>query len=141
MGSRASWIFFGRCCDCYGQSMKRAFVSGGLLLLLTPLLAGCLGDYAAGGDCDNLANELSPVIEKSTGSAPSINSTWGDGGMMPWCRIDFSTTKKYAPNDDRLSALKSEVEAGMARWSSGVVVTIHDGNGLSIEVLSPDKQD
>ena len=106
--------------------------------MVTPLLAGCVGDYFASGDCDGLANELSPVIEKSIGSAPSINSTWGDGGMMPWCRIDFSTTKEYWPNDERLSALKSEVEAGMADWSSGVVVTIHRGNDRSIEVLSPD---
>lgn len=121
--------------------MKRAFASGGLLLLLTPLLAGCVGDYSASGDCDDLANELSPVIEKSIGSAPSVKNTWGDGGMMPWCRIDFSTTKEYPPNDDRLSALKSKVEAGMAGWSSGVVVTIHGGNDHGIEVRSPDKQD
>ena len=121
--------------------MKRAFAPGGLLLLLTPLLAGCVGDYFASGDCDDLANELSPVIEKSIGSAPSINSTWGDGGMMPWCRIDFSTTKEYGPDDERLSALKSEVEAGMADWSRGVVVTIHGGNDRSIEVLSPDERD
>lgn len=118
--------------------MKRAFARGGLLLLLTPLLAGCVGDYFASDDCDSLANELSPVIEKSIGSAPSINSTWGDGGMMPWCRIEFSTNKEYAPGDESLSALKSEVEAGMADWSSGVVVTIQRGNDPSIEVLSPD---
>lgn len=106
--------------------------------MLTPLLAGCVGDYVASDDCDGLAHELSPVIEKSIGSSPSINSTWGDGGMMPWCRIEFSTNREYAPDDERLSALKSEVGAVMADWSSGVVVTIHSGNDRSIEVLSPD---
>lgn len=121
--------------------MKPAFVSGALLLLLTPLLAGCLGDYSASGDCDDLANELSPVIEKFIGSAPSMDSTWGDGGMMPWCRIDFTTAEEYASDDERLSALKSEVEAGMADWSRGVLVTIHGGNDRSIEVLSPGEQD
>ena len=108
--------------------------------MLSPLLTGCLGDYAAGGLCAGLASELSPVIEKSIGSAPTNKETWGDGGLMPWCRIDFSTTKEYPPNDDRLIALKSEVEAGMAGWSSGVVVTIHDGNDRSIEIHSPDNQ-
>ncbi|XAS71999.1 hypothetical protein VUN82_23490 [Micrococcaceae bacterium Sec5.1] len=118
--------------------MKRAFATGGLLLVLTPLLAGCMGDYFASDDCDGLANELSLVIGESIESSPSINSTWGDGGIMPWCRIDYSTTKDHAPDDERLSAMKSEVEAGMADWSSGVVVTIHLGTDRSIEVLSPD---
>lgn len=121
--------------------MKRAVVSGALVLLLTPLLAGCLGDYFASGDCDDLANELSPVIEKSTGSAPSIDSTWGDGSMMPWCRIDFTTADGYAPDDARLDTLKSDVEAGMADWSNGIVVTINTSDDRSIEVLSPDEQE
>jgi hypothetical protein len=118
--------------------MKCAIARGGLLLLLTPLLAGCVGDYFASDDCDGLANELSPAIEKSTGFTPSIISTWGDGGMTPWCRIEFSTNKEYAPDDERLSALKSEVAAGMADWPSGVVVTIRRGNDRIFEVLSPD---
>ncbi|MFK0006834.1 hypothetical protein ACIQTZ_07265 [Paenarthrobacter sp. NPDC090520] len=121
--------------------MNREVASGALLLMVAPLLAGCLGDYSAFGDCNDLANEISHVIEKSIGSAPSLNSARGDGGMTPWCRIDFTTTDEYAADDKRLSALKTEVEAGMANWSRGIVVTIHGGNERSIEVLSPGEQD
>ncbi|MBO9704703.1 MAG: hypothetical protein J7474_04205 [Arthrobacter sp.] len=107
-----------------------------MLLLLVTVLVGCAGDYSASGDCKHLANELSPVIEKSLGFTPSINKTWGDGGMTPWCRIDFSTTKENARNDDRL---RSAVEEGIAGWPSGVVVTIHSAGSRTIEVRSPGK--
>jgi len=52
--------------------------------------------------------------------------------------MEFTTSKDYMPDDDRISALKANVEARMADWSSGVVVTIHTGNNLSLEFRSPD---
>lgn len=118
--------------------MKRGFASAALLLVLTPLLTGCLGDYAASGECDDLSKKLSPAIGHATGALPTIDSTWGDGGMTPWCVITFTTSKDYTPDDDRISALKANVEARMADWSSGVVVTIQTGNNLSLEFRSPD---
>lgn len=117
--------------------MKRALVGSAVLLLLTPLLTGCLGDYFASGECDDLAGELSPVIEESLGSAPTIDSTWGDGGMTPWCVIEVTTADVYSPEDVRLAALKSDVEAGIRSWPSDVVITIHISAADSIEVLSP----
>ncbi|MFJ4229899.1 hypothetical protein ACIPYV_20220 [Paenarthrobacter nicotinovorans] len=118
--------------------MKRGFASFALLLMLTPLLTGCLGDYASAAECGDLSEKLSSPIGKATGSLPTIDSTWGDGAMMPWCVMEFTTSKDYTPDDDRISALKALVEARMAHWSSGVVVTIHTGNNLSLEFHSPE---
>ena len=106
--------------------------------MLAPLLTGCLGDYAASGECNDLSTKLSPAIGHATGALPTIDSAGGDGGMMPWCVMEFTTSKDYMPDDDRISALKANVEARMADWSSGVVVTIHTGNNLSLEFRSPD---
>ncbi|MFC8039496.1 hypothetical protein ACFUOZ_09100 [Paenarthrobacter sp. NPDC057355] len=118
--------------------MKRGLASGALLLLLTPLLTGCIGDYAAAAECEDLAKKLSPPIGKASGSLPTIDRVGGDGTELPWCVMEFTTSKDYTPDDDQISALKALVDARMANWSTGILVTVHTGNNLSLKFHSPD---
>ncbi len=106
------------------------------VLLLAPLLTGCLGDYIASGDCENLAGQLTPAIDQSLGTPPTIES-WGDGSMTPWCVIDVTPAEEYPEGDERLAALRTAIEAGIVNWPRDVVVKVHTGPGIAFEEWSP----
>lgn len=118
------------------RAATRALAGTASLLLLAPLLTGCLGDYIASGDCENLAGQLSPAIEVSLATPPTIES-WGDGSMIPWCVIDVTTEEELPEGDERLTALRAVIEHGIADWPRDVAVAVHNGPGTAFAVRSP----
>ncbi len=138
-GCRASALV-GDHTESYRRRMRGVLAGCALVVLVLPL-TGCVGDYIASGECADLADELTPLIEHSLGERPALDSTWGDGSMMPWCLIDFTTADAYPADDGRLGALKSKVAAQVEGWRSGVIVKIHTGTDASLEVRSPTEYD
>jgi hypothetical protein len=95
-------------------------------------LSGCqLGDYADGAACDDVRDDIVPVITHEMGLTATPDSLYPAGATIDpdddphiWCVLSLDTGQDISRDDPRREAVRRKVTAIVAKLDPGAYVTI-----------------
>lgn len=96
-----------------------------LLALLGLAMTACMqfGEYAMGGACEGLSQEVASAVRSAYAIDPDISGLWA-GEDEVWCRFTVGVDSDVdATNEVRMS-LRREVERLLHAASPGIEVTL-----------------
>lgn len=105
----------------------------GLMALLASLAfatTGCMqfGEYAMGGACEDLSEDVASVVRDAYGTEPEISGMWA-GEADVWCRFTVNVGSDLAADDEARVSVRQAVEALMDEAGSDIEVTLTYANG------------
>lgn len=107
------------------------------VLFLLPFLAfgasGCMqfGEYAMGGECEALSEDVASVVQEISGAEPAIGELWA-GQADAWCEFTVDTGSDLDTRDADRASLTRAVEDVVRESGSGIRVTLLFGDDTDV---------
>lgn len=107
--------------------------------LITVALTGCqLGEYAMGGECQDLAGDVVSVIESGSAASPDVSDLWAGAGEY-WCSFIVPTGLELTLDDPTRAEIKDRIDGLIAESTSGIRFEVTYGDAVDVFTTGPSK--
>lgn len=89
------------------------------------------GEYAMGGECEALSEDVASAVQEISGAEPEVGELWA-GEAENWCRFTVDTGTDLDTGDADRASMKQAVEQLVNQVGSGIRVTLLYGDDMDI---------